>query len=624
VALAAGLVVLTGAAVRAGRVFEGRFDPDEFQHLHGGWCLAHGLWPYRDYFEHHTPWLWMAIAPLLALVDVDHDPDRAVAFVLAARGVMWTLGSVAVFLTYRLGRLRAGARTGWLAAALLSVTLAFVEKSIEIRPDVPALVCLLGSWLATASALRRGPEERVARGRLALAGFLLGSAALFTQKAVFTLPATTILFGWWTLEGRSSGSWRARAKGVLAFAAGGALPLVATLALFAAHTGIAAFFEFNVRRNVAWRMRFSPVPFLRRIFDANPLLVCLAGAGWIRAARGLGSAGALRSGEALLVLHTLGLLAGAFLNPVPHLHYFLMVLPLAALLAAQALGEAAAALARWTRRTTPAATAALAVLGLAIVAAAPLAAGFQTLFPANPKVQDQLGRLRLVHGLTSPTDTVLDGFTGAGAFRPHAYFYFFLHDQIRALLGDEETDGLRRALRDGEIAPAVILFDFDVQDFSPEVKSFVEENYERAGDPLVWRRKDLALDGELAHGRLDVGRGPTSVLVGRGWGEAEEEGGRWLRRTRGRLSTLRVPLRRPADLAVTVRARSEAEVEGARLGLVINDRECGEQDLVAGWSDYAFPVPQAAWHPGVNRVRLHHEHGLSVESLRLAPTPPIP
>ena len=113
-ALAAGLVAAVASALRAGRVFTRGFDPDEFQHLHGGWCLAHGLWPYRDYFEHHTPWLWLALAPLLAHFPVDDDPDRAVAFVLAARFAMWVLGTVALFLTFRLGRLWAGARTGLL------------------------------------------------------------------------------------------------------------------------------------------------------------------------------------------------------------------------------------------------------------------------------------------------------------------------------------------------------------------------------------------------------------------------------------------------------------------------------------------------------------------------------
>jgi hypothetical protein len=112
VAVAAGLTVAVASFLRMGRVFTRGFDPDEFQHLHVAWCIAHGLWPYRDYFEHHTPWLWLAIAPFFALVDVDQDPDGVVAFVLAARGAMWILGTVALVLTFHLGRMWAGARVG--------------------------------------------------------------------------------------------------------------------------------------------------------------------------------------------------------------------------------------------------------------------------------------------------------------------------------------------------------------------------------------------------------------------------------------------------------------------------------------------------------------------------------
>jgi hypothetical protein len=621
VAFAAGLVVAVASVLRAGRVFTRGFDPDEFQHLHGGWCIAHGWWPYRDYFEHHTPWLWLALAPLLAHFRVEDDADRAVAFVLAARGTMWILGSLALFLTFRLGRLWAGAPTGWLAAAVLSVTLAFVEKSTEIRPDVPALVCLLGSWLATASALRRVPENGGVRRRLALAGFLLGAALLFTQKVAFALPATAVLLFWWLAEGRASGAWRTRAIGLAVFGAGLALPVAATLALFAVHTGVGAFVEFTLLRNAAWPTRFSPVPFLRRILAANAAVVVLALVGWLRAAGRLPYGNSLKDGGALVTLQTLGLLAGAFAIPVPQLHYFLMLLPLAAVLAARTLDEAATAIAWRARRPTPAAAAAAAIVGLAIVAAPPLAARLESFEPRRPKVHDQLARLRLVQELTSPRDTVLDGFTGAGAFRPHAYYWFFLHDEIRALLGDAERDGLKRGLRDGDIAPAIVLFDSDLQELSPEVKSFVEENYEPAGDPLVWRRKDLELDGP-GRGRLDLGPGATSVLAGRGWGPAEEEGGRWRRRTQGRRSTLRVPLRRPADLAVVVTARAEAEATGARLGLVVNDQACGEQPLLPGWSDYTYRVPESVWRAGVNRVRLDHEQALAVASLRVSPPPP--
>jgi hypothetical protein len=421
------------------------------------------------------------------------------------------------------------------------------------------------------------------------------------------------------------------------------VPIAITLAVFAAHTGVAAFLEFNLVRNARWMVRFPPLGSLQRIFEENGALVCLAMVGWVRAALRLRANDALPRGDALVVLQTAALLAGAYAIPVAHLQYFLMVLPLTAILAAQALRAGAEAIALRLRRLAPPAIAqaSAALLGLAVVTVPPMIGTASGLHPRYPALQDQLGRMRLVYALTEPSDTVMDGFTGAGVFRPHAYYYFFLHNQIRALLSGPEMDGLRRALRDGEIAPAVVLFDFDLRELSPDFKQFVVANYEPTGDPLVWRRKDLALDGPLSQARIDVGRGPTAVLVGRGWAEAAEVDGRWVRRTRGRRSTLRLPLRRPADASLIVQARLEAATSGARLGLVVNDTPCGEHALIGGWSDYVFRVPASVWHSGVNRVRLTHattdgssdraeedaEAGeavvVAVESIRLVPMPPI-
>jgi len=40
------------------------FDPDEFQHLHNARQIYYGEIPYRDYFDHHTPFLHFILARL--------------------------------------------------------------------------------------------------------------------------------------------------------------------------------------------------------------------------------------------------------------------------------------------------------------------------------------------------------------------------------------------------------------------------------------------------------------------------------------------------------------------------------------------------------------------------------
>ncbi|HEV7499382.1 MAG TPA: hypothetical protein VGQ33_05225, partial [Vicinamibacteria bacterium] len=605
--MAAGLVVMAACALRAGLIATRSFDPDEFEHLHGGWCLAHGIWPYRDYFEHHTPWLHLALAPFFSFTDVDHRPGDAVAFILLARAAMWILATGALALVFVLARKWAGARTALVATAVAAVAYVFVGKTVEIRPDVPALACLLGSWILTLAALGRDPARPGARARLLAAGLLLGAALLFTQKVLFTGPATAGLFLWWLADGRQAGGRRARAIGIATFAAGVALPIAATLALFAAHSGARAFLEANFAVNAAWP-RSSPLPVMRILAGRDTAALVLAAVGLLLTAPRLRRADAVTGGDALLVLQTFGLLAGAFVIPSPQLQYFLMAVPPLALLAARAIVElldvAAAARARRGRAVSIAGTTAVAALAL-LAGAWPLVAMARGLDPSRPRAQDQLARIRLVLQTTAPDQTVMDGFTGAGVFRPHAYRYFFLHQEVREWLGAPEMGRLRAQLRDGEVAPEVVLYDDDLREMPPEITAFVEENYAPAGDALVWRRRDLALDRDgRGDGRLDVGHGPTDVLVGRGWSAPVERDGRWSRRTQGRRSTVRLPLREPADFLLTVHARPEGETPATPLGLAVNDVENGTLALGAGWADYTFAVPATTWRTGINRVRL--------------------
>src|SRR5205814_10409572 len=39
------------------------FDNDELEHAHVAWSVWRGLCPYRDFFEHHTPWFHFTLAP---------------------------------------------------------------------------------------------------------------------------------------------------------------------------------------------------------------------------------------------------------------------------------------------------------------------------------------------------------------------------------------------------------------------------------------------------------------------------------------------------------------------------------------------------------------------------------
>ena len=71
------------------------FDPDELEHLHGAWCIAKGLLPFRDYFEHHMPGMYYLLGWLLNRYDVVHSADAAVRLMFGARTLMPTVAGCA-------------------------------------------------------------------------------------------------------------------------------------------------------------------------------------------------------------------------------------------------------------------------------------------------------------------------------------------------------------------------------------------------------------------------------------------------------------------------------------------------------------------------------------------------
>ena len=63
--LAATIALLMG---RIPIIFIRAFDNDEFEHAHAAWSVFQGLLPYKDFFEHHTPWYYFALVAVLPLV----------------------------------------------------------------------------------------------------------------------------------------------------------------------------------------------------------------------------------------------------------------------------------------------------------------------------------------------------------------------------------------------------------------------------------------------------------------------------------------------------------------------------------------------------------------------------
>src|SRR4051812_16152783 len=131
--VAATIALLMG---RIPIIFIRAFDNDEFEHTHAAWSVFRGLLPYKDFFEHHTPWYYFALSPFFSWFAVDRSFDSARHFLIFGRLVSLALTALSVVLIFLVGRVGTTRRVALLAALFLAGQPVVIHKTLEIRPDV--------------------------------------------------------------------------------------------------------------------------------------------------------------------------------------------------------------------------------------------------------------------------------------------------------------------------------------------------------------------------------------------------------------------------------------------------------------------------------------------------------
>ena len=175
-----------------------------------------------------------------------------------------------------------------------------------------------------------------------------------------------------------------------------------------------------------------------------------------------------RSYSGFLLFCTLaGLIAGILVVPVAHRQYYLMPVPIACLFAAQGLSF----LVDRAQERARAWLLILATIPLSILPVLDLHDAF------TERNDNQLTRLREVLERTAPTDRVMDGWEGTGVSRPHAFYYYFLHDESLAMLPRKQVDTYLDALESGRIRPRLIAMDKHLVLLGSRFLRFVKSNY---------------------------------------------------------------------------------------------------------------------------------------------------
>jgi len=315
------------------------YNHDEIEHLHAAWLISIGQLPYRDFLEQHHPTIWFIASPIVARF------QSAQWLVFAARLFDLTcLLGVCAIVKRLLQRLYPDVPWQW-PTLLLLASCVFVRSSLEFRPD-PLMNLLsyagLLNWVAFI--------QEKSYFRALAAGIFFGAAVAILQKAFVVLGL--VFVGAAILAGLRL--WRRQSIERLVLGAG--------LALLAAAIPVAALLWAMRRLGIYedfwfWNYPFNAFFYLRAhlhqhfsALQSIGLNVAVAPALWLAGGVGAGlCARELTRTKELsardecrlsLLCVALGYFGLLCLNRFPLDQYFIVLLPLLGLFAAEAFSAA--------------------------------------------------------------------------------------------------------------------------------------------------------------------------------------------------------------------------------------------------------------------------------------------
>ena len=225
---------------------------------------------------------------------------------------------------------------GLLAALFLVGQPVVIQKTLEIRPDVPALPFFLAGLWFLLRGLREREESAAPRLRWFLGGGLcFGAAIMCTQKMLFVLPGAFAGLGLWALAGGRRTAGAARILAVLVVLVGVAVPFAVTWAAFAVQGGGHQFIHNNFLLNAKWRMHSGR--HIQKVLATSWPIVALGLVGAAAAMVRFYRARQRAYGDVLLLCTLGGLIAGLCVVPAAYRQYYLMPLPIVCVFAAQGL-----------------------------------------------------------------------------------------------------------------------------------------------------------------------------------------------------------------------------------------------------------------------------------------------
>jgi hypothetical protein len=524
----AGLLLLLLLAVKVRHLQTAHIIRDEFEHMHAVWLVHDGQMPFADFFEHHTPLFYFVGATILPLRNASFQT------MIRARYEGLAMEILVVVIALLWVRRRFGSAEALVVGTLFCTNIFLYLYGGFTYLDTYAAPLLLGSAILL--------DDQRNGWRIALSGLAFGLSVLLAIKAMMAAFAYLAYFLARAItELRTADGRRIWFKHVALFILGGLLSC-ALLAFLLGKAGMQGLWLDVVVMNSRWKSRYFPFEVTRLLATTDPLIYLVAIVAAFRQMWSLARRGFKVDDLDLPAFFLLSLCLGIFLIPVVWEEYYLLVLPFALILAGMTLTDFArkyllregkflsgvdrrtwlivllltAAMAipaftevghlsklgaarlavivtawvalflllAWKRSMSPRWKA---ILLIALVSVYPLQQQVYLLF-RSLKNGEQRARVNYVMAHTKPSDAVFDGNSGYGVFRPHAFKYWLLHDEVQAMLTPEEKGpGLVESLQTRK--PPIVIVDRFTQMLPPQVLDYINAHYDVTPFPDIKKRR---------------------------------------------------------------------------------------------------------------------------------------
>jgi hypothetical protein len=356
------------------------------------------------------------------------------------------------------------------AVFTLSTTLLFVQKSIEIRPDVPALLLLLAAIYLLVSSPRSAMNY-------AGSGIALACSLAYTPKTAFAIAG---LLAACALNHKGDAR---RLEFGLAFFGGFSLPLVCLLGYFLSTGALHEALFYNIEFNAQVSYRYQWLNFSSSFMGS----LAQNSAFWCLSLIALGRSLLVRTdpGERAVSWCALGAILGILVIQVPMRQYLMVIVSLLCILLALAITD----FAERVQDLKGPRFAGWMATSIAAVLLVPGSLGFAA--ERRDTNDEQFAKLEYVWENTREGEFVFDCWSGLYLFRPHAFFYHFLGPDIRPTLERIDPAILRRNLLEALRAtePRVAFADSECRKLPAEVRLYIQNHYSGGRYPEILLRR---------------------------------------------------------------------------------------------------------------------------------------